>query len=374
MRREGRELTVGKILVIGVTCVDVVVNLDRLPRTAEDVLVRGQKMTLGGCAFNAFWVMHAMGEPSILFSPVGTGAYGDFVRASLAAEGIVSPIDDAPADNGCCYCFVEDGGERTFASYHGAEYLYQREWFDRIDMDEIDSVYVCGLEIEEPTGPNVVDFLERRCVGKRIFFTPGPRPAHVPIDLLERIYDLHPILHLNDTEAVLSASRLVGRRLPGDAGAASWSYGGFVDGGVQASAHTLAEARASRALVGSFDPRDSRSGTASAEVVSAARELRSRTGNLVLVTLGRKGCYYDSAFACGVVSEAPLEQRVDTIGAGDAHIGATMACLHRGDSVPEALACANRVAAAVVGTSGAHPAAVVIRQAAEESCLCAVGA
>ena len=313
---------VGKILVIGVTCVDVVINVDHLPSTEEDVLVKSQKMTLGGCAFNAYWVMHSLGEPSILFSPIGKGAYGDFVRNALGAEGIASPIADARGENGCCYCFVEGGGERSFIAHHGQEYLYDKGWFDRINMDEVDSIYVCGLEIEEPTGTYVVDFLERRCTGKAIFFTPGPRPDKVPADRLSRIYDLHPILHLNDTESIASAERVTG--------------------------------------------------TKPATVREAAAALHARTGNTVFVTVGRKGCYYEAGPEQGTVPEAPLAHRVDTIGAGDAHIGALMACLHRGDTVEDSVACANRVAAAVVGTAGAHPEARVVREAASTPAGCLI--
>lgn len=305
----------GKILVIGVTCVDVVINVDHLPATAEDVLVRSQRMTLGGCAFNAYWIMHALDEPAVLFSPIGTGAYGDFVRDHLAAEGISSPIDDAADENGCCYCFVEDGGERTFVAYHGADYLYQADWFDRIDLDDIDFIYVCGLEIEEPTGHLIVEFLERCCREKTIFFTPGPRPANVPRDLLARIYDLHPVLHLNDSEARVSAMEIAGSEMVATRGAAT----------------ILAE----------------------------------RTGNLVLVTMGSEGCYYEAGPRRGVVPGASAEHVADTIGAGDAHIGAVMACLHRGDGLEDALACANRVSAAVVATVGAHPDAEVVREAAD---------
>ena len=303
----------GKILVIGVTCADVVINVDRLPKTAEDVVVYGQHMALGGCAFNAFAIMHALGEPAILFSPIGGGAYGDFVREHLAAEGVTSPIPDAPGENGCCYCFVEPGGERTFIAYHGADYVHRAEWFERIDADEVDMVYVCGLEIEEPTGEVIVDFLERKCVGKTIFFTPGPRPDCLPADLVGRIYDLHPIMHLNDTEVEVMASHLADPELVRARGAAA----------------ILAE----------------------------------RTGNMVLVTLGAEGCYYEAGPRRGVVPGVSSKV-VDTIGAGDSHIGAAMACLHRGDTLEDALACANRVAAAVVSTSGAHLAPEAIRTAA----------
>ena len=144
----------------------------------------------------------------------------------------------------------------------------------------------------------------------------------MPADLLDRIYDLHPILHLNDTESIASAERVTG--------------------------------------------------TKPATVREAAAALHARTGNTVFVTVGRKGCYYEAGPEQGTVPEAPLAHRVDTIGAGDAHIGALMACLHRGDTVEDSVACANRVAAAVVGTAGAHPEARVVREAASTPAGCRI--
>ena len=41
-----------KILVIGSTVADIIIELDRLPVTAEDVHVKTQSMSLGGCAHN----------------------------------------------------------------------------------------------------------------------------------------------------------------------------------------------------------------------------------------------------------------------------------------------------------------------------------
>ena len=325
-RLEGRahddgDRGMGKIVFVGVTCADVIINVNRLPRTAEDVIVYSQQMALGGCAFNAFWIAHALGVPARLFSPVGTGAFGDFVRRGLAAEGVPVAVENHEQDNGCCYCFVEPGGERTFVAYHGADYVYKRAWFDELDMSGIDMVYVCGLEVEDPTGPVVVDFLERRCADKAIFFTPGPRPADLPMDLVERIYDLHPVLHMNGDEIVVSARRAGCTDLPSDAAA----------------------------------------------VPCAAAYLRERVGNTVLATLGPDGCYFDTGAATGVVPGVPAHV-VDTIGAGDSHIGAVMACLARGDALEQALACANRVASAVVSNAGAHlPADAICAAAAGAS-------
>lgn len=308
----------GKLLFIGVTCADVIINVDRLPQTAQDVVVYGQKMALGGCAFNAFAIAHALEVPSLLFSPVGSGAFGDFVRHGLEAEGVEVMVANPERENGCCYCFVEPDGERTFVAYHGADYFYKAEWFDAIDMDDVDMIYVCGLEIEEETGDVIVDFLERRAADKTIVFTPGPRPAELPMDRVERIYDLHPILHMNGDEAVVSAARLRGANdsNPGD--------------------------------------------VALHEAVCCLRE---RVHNTVIATLGANGCYFDTGEETGTVAGVPARV-VDTIGAGDAHVGAVMACLQRGDALRDALACANRISSAVVSTAGAHMEAPAICLAA----------
>lgn len=323
----------GKMLFVGVTCADVVINVDRLPRTAQDVIVYGQKTTLGGCAFNAFSIAHALDEPAMLFSPVGAGAFGDFVRKGLADEGVPVLVENPDMENGCCYCFVEPGGERTFISYHGADYHYRSDWFDALDMDQVDAVYSCGLEIEDPTGPVVLDFLERACKGKQLFFTPGPRPEALPMDLVERVYDLHPMLHMNADEACVAASRLVGDERAFVPGAStSGADGGAVPGA---------------------DP----------AVARAVAMLSERVGNTVFATMGADGCYFDTGVRRGVVPGFAANV-VDTIGAGDSHIGALMCFLHRGESIESALSRANRVASAVVGTSGAHLPRERVREAA----------
>lgn len=284
-----------QILVIGSTVVDIIIQIPHLPQTAEDVHVSRQTMSLGGCAYNTSDAIRHFQVPYTLFSPIGTGTYGHFVREALAQKGITSPIPTPDQENGCCYCFVEDTGERTFLSYHGAEYRFYPEWFQLLDAESIGSVYLCGLEIEEPTGIHIVEFLEQH-PSYQIFFAPGPRILKVPKDLMERLFSLSPILHLNESE-VLDV-------------------------------------------------------TGKSTVEEAARSLYDRTHNTVIVTLGEHGAYYDTGSTSSYVPGVKAHQ-VDTIGAGDSHIGAVIARLHQGASIQEAIADANKVSAAVVETSGA---------------------
>ena len=284
-----------KVLVIGSAVVDVVINLPHLPEKGEDVHVTSQKMSLGGCAYNASDIIRHFGVSYIPFFPVGKGAYGEFVRKALAEREIVSQAPDPEEENGCCYCFVEDDGERTFACYHGAEYKFQREWFDTLDASEIDSVYICGLEIEEETGPNIISYLEEH-PEFTVFFAPGPRITMLDPDLMERIFALHPILHLNEKEIT--------------------SY------------------------------------ITSGDLREAAKNMYQLTQNTVIVTLGARGCYYYDGEKEERIPGVKATQ-IDTIGAGDSHIGAVIAGLQRGKTMAEAIAAANRVSAKVVETKGA---------------------
>lgn len=285
-----------KVLVIGSTVVDVVVNLvDHLPKTGEDVHIRSQHMSLGGCAYNVSDSIRHFQVPYILFSPIGTGVYGNFIREELHIRGISSPIPTPEKENGCCYCFVEDTGERSFISYHGAEYLFEKEWFSLIPLEDIDSVYICGLEIEETTGENIVEFLEAH-KELTVYFAPGPRLTVINPKLVERLYRLSPVLHLNETEALSASGK--------------------------------------------------------SNIQDAAAFLYTQTNNTVIITLGEKGCFFFNGKESDIIPPVPAVQ-ADTIGAGDSHIGSVIACLKKGDSLRTAIQKANRVSSAVVSSSGA---------------------
>ena len=293
------------VLVVGSAVVDVIINLDHLPGKEEDVHVLSQQMSLGGCAFNVCDSIRHFGVPCIPFLPVGGGVYGDFVRSEFEKRGIRTWAPDTSGDNGCCYCFVEPDGERTFICYHGAEYFFRPEWFREIEDSglgrEIDSVYICGLEIEESTGIHIIEFLERH-PEYLVYFAPSSRICMIDPGKMDRVLDLSPVLHLN-----------------------------------------LEEARAY---------------TGCGREEEAALTLFERTRNTVLVTLGADGCRVigrkdDGSLVNERVPGVSVSNVADTVGAGDSHIGSFIALRHLGTDLIEAVRKANRVSAAVVGCPGA---------------------
>ena len=326
-----------KLLIIGSAVADVIITLDHLPAKSEDVHVITQEMRMGGCAYNTYDMVRHFGVDAIPFFPIGTGAYGDFVRSCFAKRGIETPLPTPSWDNGCCYCFIEADGERTFISYHGAEYRFENEWFSLIDPGTVDSVYICGLEIEEPTGVHIVSFLESLSAYRqkndlpfRLFFAPGPRLTRIDPSLIRRIFSLHPVLHLNDEEACAFA----GLNEAGGPDAGRSETKGSETGEVKKTASTDQE---------EIDGEPAE---------HAARILYEKTLAPVLVTLGSRGCLVFDGKDLTRVDPVPTKQ-IDTIGAGDAHIGAVMACLKKGKSLLASVETANLISSKVVNVHGA---------------------
>lgn len=283
-------------LIIGSTCVDIIINIPHLPVTQEDIHPTSQSMALGGCAHNVAYIIRLLDAPCTHISPVGTGMYGDHVEKLLIQEGAPITVRVPDQENGCCYCLVEESGERTFMAYHGAEYTFEKAWMEPYPSENFGLCYVCGIEIEEPTGIHIIEYLEENPT-LQVFFAPGPRLKHIHQEKLDRILALKPMLHINELEAM--------------------------------------------ALSGKDD------------IQEAGRYLHTITHNAVIITLGVQGTFCIEADGSEyLIPSVPAKHVVDTIGAGDSHAGTVIACLTKDMSLCDAVTYANKVAAAVVGVKG----------------------
>ena len=181
-------------------------------------------------------------------------------------------------------------------SYHGVEYTFQKEWMEPYRAEDFGLTYVCGLEIEEPTGINLIEYLEEH-PSLELFYAPGARVGNMDPEKTKRMLALHPILHINALEAEAMSRK--------------------------------------------------------ASYEEAAAYLRSITGNTVIVTLGEKGAYcIEKDGTSYLIPSIPADHVEDTIGAGDAHAGAIIGCLTNGLSLRDSISYANRVSRAVVSVKG----------------------
>ena len=283
-----------KTLVIGSAMFEMLMKLDALPKTGEDVLCRESDMIIGGCAYNVAGTLRNMGCPHDLCVPVGKGPYAAVIAQHLKRCGYEILIRDESQDNGWCLDLVEADGERTFITSQGIEATFRKEWFDGIAIAAYDKIYVSGYQLCGDSGREMAQWLES-LRGKQLFFAPGPVIGQIPEAVKAAIYRCHPILHLNEKEA-----------------------------GEESGENRVKE---------------------------AAESLYDRTGNLVIITLGAKGAlFYDGNALHSIPSEPTVV--ADTIGAGDSHMGAVIASLSGGYDTETAIRIANRVAAAIVGIQG----------------------
>lgn len=258
-----------KVLVIGSSVCDVIINIHQLPHRGEDENILSQTLQIGGCAFNVASILKYFHIPFDLFSPIGTGIYGQFVRNAFIKNNIPILLETTQ-NNGCCYCLVEDSGERTFICEHGGEYFFHKKWFDKLNPHDYEYVYVCGLEIEETTGYEIINFLKHNHHFK-IIFAPSSRICFISQEKMNALFSLHPILHLNEQEIL--------------------DY------------------------------------TKQKTIEEASQHLYYQTQNTIIVTLGHKGSYYYDGQHH--YFPATLTHVVDTIGAGDSHIRTILALLYQ---------------------------------------------
>ena len=297
-----------KLLIIGSTCVDVIIKLDHLPVTGEDMHPEWQHFAMGGCAYNVSQVPYGCGLDVTLLTPVGTlGVYSGFVRTNLLNQGIKGPVTVEGAGNGCCYCFVEKDGERTFVSLHGVEYSFNESYTEKLKNHSFEYTYICGLEVEEETGYELIEWLENHVNrvssvsdgidAGTLVYAPGPRGVNISPDKNERIFALKPVLHLNEDEAI--------------------------------------------ALSGENTPE------------AAASRLQKQTGNLIVITMGEKGVLWMEKD--GSLHRMPSRKVTvkDTIGAGDSHCGAVIAGLSMEWNMEKTMSFAGFISGEVVSREGA---------------------
>lgn len=284
----------GKVVVVGSINVDLVLRVERLPRSGETVAGGTFTRHGGGKGANQAVAAARAGADVLFLGAVGDDEFGEQAIEELRDEGIdVSGIVRlADVRTGVAAVVVDDRGENQIAVASGANAeLDQLIVSQRLSATELPADAVCLLNLEIPDPPLLAAARCVRAAGiEALLVNPAPARA-LPQGLLE----LRPILTPNAGEL----ETLIG---PG------------------------------------------RQDTAAAgRVQVAARELGSLSDAPVIVTLGERGAIM---VAGGESQEfpAPSVRAVDATGAGDAFNGTLAAALAQGHEL--GLAAQRAVAAA----------------------------
>ena len=253
-----------KTLVLGAAIVDIIMKIPRLPKSGEDILCTERKLTVGGCAYNVANILRGFNVKHDLFVPVGSGIYADIIRRKLNEDGYEILINDLEIDNGYCLCLVEDDGERSFITVNGIEVKHKKEWFDNLNMNQYENIYLAGYQLCGDNSDIIVDWLLKQS-DKNIFFAPEPVINNISKNNLKKIFSINPILHLNEKEAL------------------------------------------------EFTKKNN--------INDSILKLYELTKSVVFITVGERGViFYDGKNITHI--EGEKVKVVDTIGAGDSHIGA----------------------------------------------------
>lgn len=286
------------ILVVGSSNTDMVVKVSRLPGRGETVLGGDFLMSAGGKGANQAVAAARLGAPVWLIARVGEDLFGRQTRANLEASGVDLTwlITDPEAPSGVALIWVDRQGENSIAVAPGANSRLEPADLYRASaiLPKVDWALM-QLEIPGETVRAAVGWLHAS--GKRVILNPAP-VQELDTALLDKVSLLTP----NRQEA------------------------GALSG--------IAVEDVSSAF-------------------AAADRLRALGARQVIITLGA-----DGALICTdewrEVVPAPKVQAVDTTAAGDTFNGALAVALNEGQTLPQAVAFANRAAAISVTRLGAQ--------------------
>ncbi|MBO1109533.1 ribokinase [Plesiomonas shigelloides] len=288
------------VMVIGAAFGDVMLSMQRLPRSGGDEVASETGRQIGGCAFNVARVLSRLGMPLINGIPVGTGIWGEAVARAMQAESLPVHLRNREHDNGWCLALVEPSGERTFVTVEGCEQFWDTDALEALLPQEPAWVYASGYEIASNHGKPLLSWLTNLPTRVKLFIDLGPRISELCPQVLATLLGRGTLLTLNREEA---AQLLKQPATPQNIAAFCQAH------------HVPLIVRQDKdgALVGSPDG------------------------------------------LCHQVMPVSITA-CDTIGAGDAHCGATLAGLMSGLPLVEAVQLGNLVAAIVVSRPGADGA------------------
>ena len=289
----------GRVFVAGSINMDVVATADRHPRIGETVAGTAVLYFPGGKGANQAVAAAKLGAATTLIGRLGKDAFGDELKAFLAAQRVDLTFvqDTAEAHTGTAIVTVANA-DNTIVVIPGANALVGAADVEAPVLAKGD-IAVSQFEIPLPA---ISTFFKRaRAAGATTILNPAPA-----IEFSRELLDLVDILILNETEL------------------------GFL---------TKTELRDTDDY-----PR----------FIEAARSLQINKDKIICVTLGKRGLV---ALIDGqpLLIDGRAIKAVDTTGAGDCFVGAVAAQLAGGKPIHDALHYANMAASICVQRMGAAP-------------------
>ena len=290
-----------KIVVIGSSNTDMIIQVPRIPRPGETILGGKFLSAAGGKGANQAVAAARAGGNVTFIACLGEDAIGSEALSGFEKDGIdVSCITrDPDSPSGVALIFVGADGENSIAVAGGANMALTPDKVHQ-NREVIQSADILVMQLESPL--DSVQAAAELAFSKRIPVILNPAPAQQLSDkLLEKITVLTP----NESEAELLTGVIV---------------------------------------------KDIESAG------QAASLLRKRGVEQVIITMGSRGSYISGPEGSAMIPGFPVKP-VDTTAAGDVFNGALSVALAEGLALKEAALFASAAAAFSVTRLGAQPSA-----------------
>lgn len=283
------------ILVIGSANIDLTIHTDRMPKLGETVAGHGFSMNSGGKGANQAVAAAKLGGDVKFLGVIGNDTYGEKLLADLRKsgaffEGITA--DGVPTGTAC---ITVVNGDNFIVLNPGANDLLTPEIIEEKAELIRKSDYVI-MQLEIPVDSVLRAAVIAKDAGTSVVLNPAPVK-----ELPDEIYRLIDIMIPNEYEAML----LTGISTDNEQGCRA-----------------------------------------------AVEDLRKKGVKTVIITLGDRGCVYNDGDRI-IFHPAGKADVVDTTSAGDSFIGALCCKLASGNSLPESIDYATKVAAVTVSRRGA---------------------
>lgn len=255
-----------KIIVVGSSNTDMVIQSERIPRPGETILGGSFFMNPGGKGANQAVAAARLGGDVHFICKVGQDVFGDMARQQFENEGMHTEfvMSDANLPSGIALINVDAQGENSITVASGANGALHTT-----DIDQAEGIFESGdvllIQLETPLETVWHAIKKAHKKGLKVILNPAPA-AEIPDEIYPYIYTLTP----NETETEL----LTG-----------------------ISIDSLAKAQ------------------------EAAHILLNKGLKHLIITMGSQGAYYQSAETKLFIPTKPV-QAVDTTAAGDCFNGA----------------------------------------------------
>lgn len=283
------------ILVIGSANIDLTIQTDRMPKLGETVTGHGFSMNSGGKGANQAVAAAKLGGDVKFLGVIGNDTYGEKLLADLRKSGAVFEgitADGVPTGTAC---ITVVNGDNFIVLNPGANDLLTPEIIEEKAELIRKSDYVI-MQLEIPVDSVLRAAVIAKDAGTSVVLNPAPVK-----ELPDEIYRLTDIMIPNEYEAML----LTGISTDNEQGCRA-----------------------------------------------AVEDLRKKGVKTVIITLGDRGCVYNDGDRI-IFHPAGKADVVDTTSAGDSFIGALCCKLASGNSLPESIDYATKVAAVTVSRRGA---------------------